>query len=304
MNALLRVELLRFRSRRMIVVFAGAALLGVLIAGAVTFLVSNRDFAAATARARQGAIAERQECMAHGIPPELAQIKEPPVDDFCGGPFDPSTIVADPRFHMVRFLDVVKGASGFAIVLALLLGASFSGSEWHHRTITTSMTWEPRRFRLLLAKATASSALTLAGAVAVLALLGAALVPAAAFRGTMEGTDAAWLRSVIAAGLRGATIAAIASVIGVSIASIGRSTVAAVGVVFGYLAVLEGIMRAVKPQWERWLLGDNAALFVAGTNRGAYPNARSTAAAGALLAVYTIGLFLGAAAIFRRRDVA
>ena len=45
-------------------------------------------------------------------------------------------------------------------------------------------------------------------------------------------------------------------------AAVGRHTAAALGAVFIYTAVLEGLVRGFRPQWTPWLLGDNIVAFI------------------------------------------
>ncbi len=303
MTRLVGVELRRMLSRRMARVFAVAAVIVVIVVGTITFFVSNRDAAGATVRARAGAAQEHAECLAgrggplpEEIPPGVSR------EQLCGE-IDPSQIEIDPRFHLASFLDIAKGSSAPFIILSVILGASFIGAEWSHRTIGTMLTWEPRRVRVLLAKAIACAVVMLLAAIVLEVLLGLALVPAAVWRGTTAGIDGSWFGSVSAAVLRASVVAGLGSAIGIALASIARSTVAAVGVMFADLAVIEGILRGLKPQWQRWLLGDNAAIFVAGGGMEGAFNPRSTTGAVVLLSLYTAGLVLVAAAVFRRRDV-
>src|SRR5205823_7441747 len=64
---------------------------------------------------------------------------------------------------------------------------------------------------------------------------------------------------LVAVLLRGAALVGMAAAVGAAIASLGRNTSAALGAAFGYLVVLEGILRGWKPWTQRWLLGNNAA---------------------------------------------
>jgi ABC-2 type transport system permease protein len=97
--------------------------------------------------------------------------------------------------------------------------------------------------------------------VIIVAFLSAALGFAAALRGSTELTGG-WWRDVMTTSLRIAVIAAVAALIGGAVAAIGRHTSAALGVVFVYTAVLEGVLRAFRPLWSPWLLGDNIVSFV------------------------------------------
>lgn len=67
-----------------------------------------------------------------------------------------------------------NGLGGAATPLALagfILGASLFGADYTTRALTTLLTWEPRRSRVLAAQATASAAVTAGASLALLALL-------------------------------------------------------------------------------------------------------------------------------------
>jgi hypothetical protein len=183
-----------------------------------------------------------------------------------------------------------------------LLAASFVGADWQSDTIRTTLTWEPRRIRLMAAKVIAFALAASLGVLVLLALLGGALVPAAAFRGTTEGTDSAWLSDLITTALRIAALAGLAAVASISIATIGRRTSAALGVGFLYLAVIEGVVRGTLPGLRPWLVGDNAVGFVDGHGNAAVAG-RSALGAGLYLVAWAAALLIAAAAWFRWRDV-
>jgi hypothetical protein len=56
--------------------------------------------------------------------------------------------------------------------------------------------------------------------------------------------------------------ASISAVIGAAVAAVGRHTAAALGLVFVWTAVIEGLIRGFRPHWTPWLLGDNLASFL------------------------------------------
>ncbi|HEX9123530.1 MAG TPA: hypothetical protein VF984_09260, partial [Actinomycetota bacterium] len=78
---------------------------------------------------------------------------------------------------------------------------------------------------------------------------------------------------------------------------------AAIGVAFAYLAVIEGLIRGLRPGWRPWLLGDNAGLFVVGHASAGSPPGRSAVGSALVLALYGVILLWVAAASFRTRDV-
>ena len=73
--------------------------------------------------------------------------------DFCESQF--SFEASDSRAHLVDIADILLGISVLIMILMWLVGASFIGAEWRHGTITTLLTWEPRRIRLMVAKVAA-----------------------------------------------------------------------------------------------------------------------------------------------------
>lgn len=214
----------------------------------------------------------------------------------------------DNRFHMAGFRDVAEGLGINLVLLGLLLGASFIGAEWTHRTITTQLTWEPRRARVLAAKMLASALVVFVGAVTAEFVLGLSLLPAAAFRGTTEGVDAAWLRDVAGVVLRASALAALASVMAASVATVARNTAGALAIGFGYLAVLERLIAGVKPRWQPWLIGENAVIFVSGHSLDfrfeKFQLHRSVIESLAVLAIYAAVLVAVGTGVFRRTDIA
>jgi hypothetical protein len=97
---------------------------------------------------------------------------------------------------------------------------------------------------------------------AILAFLSAGLAAAASIRGSTLGIDGAWWSDVLTTSLRVTAAAAISAVIGAAVAAVGRHTAAALGVVFVWTAVIEGLIRGLRPLWSPWLLGDNLVSFL------------------------------------------
>ncbi|MFN2590728.1 MAG: hypothetical protein ABR518_08145 [Actinomycetota bacterium] len=308
MTRLLGVEVRRYLSRRLVRVVAGLAVVGILTGAAVMFVRSHRVDSAQARAILQAAEAQRDaevRACASGqfgirpsdVPPGLT------AEQFCEQLIGPPQVF-DRSFHLTDVRGAILGVSGILISLALLLGASFIGAEWHHGTMTTLLTWEPRRVRVFASKIAVVAAMAFAGTVMLLALLGGLLAVVAAVRGTTVGADTTWLRGVVGIALRSATVAATAAVAGGALASIGRNTTAGLGVAFGYLAVLEPLVRGLRPGWGPWLIENNLATFLEGT-RSPNPEftSRSVAAAGLVVGAYALGLAAAAAAAFRARDV-
>jgi hypothetical protein len=118
----------------------------------------------------------------------------------------------------------------------------------------------------------------------------------------MAGVDSAWAIEVAAVLARGATAAALMALLGLSLAGLGRNTAAALGAGFFYLAVVENLVRGLRPQWTPWLLTDNAARFVVASPAGLLPG-RTTIESALLVAAYAVAIFGAALVAFRTRDV-
>ena len=215
---------------------------------------------------------------------------------------------APSNFGLHSLRDVFAGTTAPIALAAWVVGASAVGAEWHTGSMTTTLTWEPRRIRLLLAKAAAVVVFAVIATVAVQALLGSALAPAALKGPDVQacfgpcGPRPGWFPSAAGIVLRGAALSAVLAAIGFSIASIGRNTAASVGVGFGYLLVVEGLLAALVHWLRPVLITPNAVAFVGGAPLGEM-GLSSPGAAGVLLAAYAVGALLAALALFRVRDV-
>jgi ABC-2 type transport system permease protein len=289
-RALLAGEVRRLAARRLVRVLALLAVLAIALAGVLTF-VNTEDVSAAELSSRQRrAEAEFEECVARGVPEERCSFAVDGVDD--------------PRFALSDLKGILQGTTAPLVVVAWLIGASSIGADWQSRTITTILTWEPRRPRVLLAKAAASALVACGFAVAAGMLLSAALLPSAYLHGTTAGTGGDFGRSLAGVALRGTAMVAIASTVGFAVASIGRNTAAALGIGFGYFVVFENVVGGFLEDYRRWLLLGNAIVLVSGENEGGDVFGRTVLEAGVYLAVVALVLLAGATALFRRRDVA
>jgi ABC-2 type transport system permease protein len=303
MSALVMVEVRRLLSRRVVRFVAATAVFGMLLAGVVLFVRSHRtDLSPAEAAAKTRAALEQQiaDCTQNIGPADVPPGLTP--EQFCKRiAFEPT--VHNPEFHLTHYREVSEALSGLFIAILVVLGATSVGAEWHAGTVTTQLTWEPRRAPLLLAKAVAAALVAFVGYWLAEAMLLGALTPAALFRGTTEGVDAHWLRLTAEPLLRASAVAAMGAMIGHGLAWLARNTAVAVGAVLGYAAVIEPLLRAVRPMWEPWFVVSNAVRFITAHRLDFATRQRSTAGAGVLLVAYTLGVALVSVAVFRRRDV-
>jgi hypothetical protein len=304
MIALLAVELRRLTSRRLFKALTILALLGFVVAGTIVFFQSDdspeaiADIQAERQAAISSCISDMrsiEEAGSEGLPEEARSDPE----SFCRRQMTAS----DPRFRYEDLPPVLSGLAVPLMMLGWLVGASSMGAEWHNRTITSLLTWEPRRVRALVAKMAAAAMIVWVWVALLQVAFLLAMYPTAALRGTLEGVDASWLAEVGGLLARAGLLAAVAAVLGLSIATVGRNTAAALGVGFVYLAVVENLIRAFKPEWRDWLIGENIDAFIRGAG-GVSPLEHSWVAAGLLVLAYTAAIFCGALVFFRRAEVA
>lgn len=301
---MLATELRRMLARPLVRAVAAAVIAAAVIAGVGVFLASHKDTVAQlrVLEARRQSTIER--CVTSGFNPPLSTIAADDRREFCaseGIPGPPFT------FHLTQLIDIFegaefKGSAGAFVILGFLLGASFVGAEWQSGTMATVLGWEPGRLRVLAAKAVIAATVVVVGVVAGEIVLGSALSPAAVFKGTVEGANAAWLLDVAGAAVRVAVVSALAAVAGISLAMIGRSTAAALGAGFVYALVEVFIRGFDNPAWQRWLIGENAGIFVTARAPTLSRPGFSPSIALLLLVVSIGAILIVAAASFLRRD--
>lgn len=311
MKRLVAVEARRYLARRLTRVLIGLALVATAVTGVVVF--AQADGAALDDRARRARVQEaRDECVRNTLQFGDPALRRDPVrvQELCR--LTAAHVDADDRLFLTNlWRSEEEGGDSILAVTAIFLGigafvggASMVGAEWKAGTFTTLLTWEPRRLRVAVVKLLTAGALALLVAMLLQLLFVAALLPTVLLRGTTEGADAEWFWGALGGFTRSATLAAIGAVVGAAVAMVGRSTSAALGAAFAYLAVLEAILRAWKPEQSRWLVAENAAIFLTGRRLENAPFDRPFVTAALTLAAFTVGLVGAAAATFRSRDVA
>jgi ABC-2 type transport system permease protein len=184
------------------------------------------------------------------------------LEDFCRENAGNPSYYMPSHLALAELPPILEGIASLTSILGLVVGASLVAASWQTGTISTIFTWEPRRLRWFAARIAVIGAGVFAVTLVIVVFLSAVLALAAALRGSTALTDG-WWRDTTTTTLRIAVIAAVAALIGGAVAAVGRHTSAALGVVFVYTAVLEGVVRAFRPLWSPWLLGDNIVSFVA-----------------------------------------
>lgn len=321
MIALLGVEVRRALARRMLLALIVLALGGVAVGGIITFVKSHPPSPEVLAQAQARADADLERCLAGRLVRDKYLPPDTTRDEFCHQAISPRNYYSSSTFHLWDLDNWLQGVSFLLVAGALAMGASFVGAEWHAGSMTTLLTWEPRRLRVLTAKIIAIAVVAFVVTIGLQAVLGFFLALVAVVRGDTAGTGGAWLRSVVGSGLRISATASVASVMGLAVAMIGRNVSAALGGIFVYVAVVEGILRAIRMKYGLWLLGDNVGVFITGRPRTFYdqtvtavsgggqsmtvsqPQVRTVGQAAMIVALYAAALLLAAAWSFRARDV-
>lgn len=208
------------------------------------------------------------------------------------------------RLQLFSLPDILRGTSFIVFVMGLVIGGSSVGADWQHGTMASLLTWEPRRVRIFLTRAVVVTIFVLVFAVVLQVAFSLMLAAAASLRGDTGGTGGAWLREVAGITLRVGVATALGAHIGVTLATIGRNTTAALGVAFGYLAIVESLMRGLIPKISSGLLSTNTAVFIDGNAGTSETGSLITVGTASLtLAIYAGVLLIVALALFRTRDV-
>jgi hypothetical protein len=309
MGQLLVAELRRIWARRLVRLTITLSAVGIVLGGVAAFArsgsLSEAAYQQRVADANERVHAQEAQigdCLrAHGIEPNDEIPDDVAKQCF---PRDETAGANDPRFHRARLKGILQGVTGALAVVGWALGASLVGAEFASRSMTTLLTWEPRRGRVFLTKSVAALTAMAVLSLAALVLVCLVMWPSLAFHGApLRASDPTW-RSLAATIGRGVALATIATGLGFGIATIGRSTAAALGVGFAYVIVFENVVGSSLEEWRPWLLLGNVIVFVSGRNDGGDVPGRSVTAAGLFLAAVALAILVLAASSFHRRDLA
>jgi hypothetical protein len=172
------------------------------------------------------------------------------------------------------------------------------------RAITTVLTWEPRRIRLSVARTAACGILAFVIALVLQVIFLASFVPAVFAHGTTAGTDTGWWLSLALVIARTALLTSIAAMLAVALATLGRNTTFALAVVFTWVAVVENLIRHLRPGWAQYLWGENVGTVVPWKQMNGVDFTRGPLLALGTLVLYTALFFVAGTITFRHRDIA
>jgi len=192
----------------------------------------------------------------------------------------------------------------FLLLGSLFGGATVAGGEWRHGTITTLLTWEPRRLRLHAARSASAAVLAFAISFALQILFLAAFLPAVFAHGTTDGIDGPFWVGLAVAMARASALTAAASVLAIALATLARNTAFAVIAVFTWMAVVESLIRGLRPSLAPWLWAENLGTVMTWDQLPDVAFTRSPVVALLTLFAYFAIIVFGAALSFQRRDIA
>jgi ABC-2 type transport system permease protein len=197
----------------------------------------------------------------------------------------------------------VATISVLCYIMVVVLGATAIGAEYRAGTVTTVLTWEPRRVRLLVARLLAAAFVSMMLFVVVHVVFVGGWALGAQASGVTTGTGGDFWRDLIVALLRGTLLAGMLAVLSGSFATLGRNTGAALGIWFGYLVAVEAILSPQVKATTPWILTLNAAAFYGWEPTSLNGHTVSGGAGTVRIVLYV--LVVGAAALvtFTRRDV-
>ena len=193
----------------------------------------------------------------------------------------------------------------FLFLGAFFGGATVVGGEWRAGTVTTVLTWEPRRLRLHAAR-TSSAAILLRSSSrsGSRSCSLASFLPAVFLNGTTEGADVSFWTALVVVMIRTSVLSAGAAVLAIALATVGRNTAFALITMFTWLIVVEGLIRGLKPSLSEWLWAENIGTVMTWAQLDEPNVSRGPVIASATLIVYCATIVGLAAASFQRRDIA
>lgn len=277
---LVRAEFDRLVARRFVQVMLALLIGAVAVTAATTLAASARpnDEQIATAQRlaaedRAQAVQAYQACLTARLPGTPEEIRAqfpdrceaPNLAEFRTEDHLPGAFVFEREIDALMYLLVA-----FLVLFGFLVGASFVGAELTSGGMLNLLLWESRRRRVLGTKL--AVLLTAVAAVSVLGTVGYVAVfrLIAAVAGWPGRDGAGMWGSLVLAGVRGVVAALAAAAVGFAVATLGRHTAAALGVVAAYLVAWEAgarvvmtIVDVVAP--ERFVLSTYLVAWVSGS---------------------------------------
>ncbi len=179
---------------------------------------------------------------------------KPPVEDMCTYTEPKLEEWGKPQTVFTELMPtLLQGSSYLLAFAAFLIGASFVGAEFSSGSIGNWLTFEPRRMRVYGSKLVAVAIGMVPVAVVTLALLLAGTYLIVSQMGVTTGTTGKVWGNLLETSGRTVVLAAVAGALGGVLALLLRHTAAAIGVIMGYVVLVEGIFGSVLVSAQPWL---------------------------------------------------
>lgn len=216
------------------------------------------------------------------------------------------------------FEPLLASAALLPVFLAFAVGATSTGAEVSSGSLSTWLTFVPQRMRVLFSKVGAGGVVGLPFVAGLIALLVGGVYGVHAVNGALGGLDAAVWSDVGWMALRVIGLGAFVAACGASLGVLFKHTGAVLGVVVGYAVVVDGILGALVPRLQPYLLRTNLSAWVEGgtiywvdvctvgpdgTICEGVERTVSQGHGALVLAVVTVVVLGVTALVFRRRDV-
>lgn len=322
MMRLFHSELLRARSRRLVWMVLAGSVLGVATGVTIAAVGSDRPSPAELAAAERSAERDKAACLSGAFGPTEDQPPEgyASLEEFCDEAVQPSNYVQSELIRLAELPDILEGTSLIIVLIAVLLGASLGGADWSAGSMTTLLTWESRRVRVIVTRTVVAAIVGFLITLFVQSLFGLAWAAGTAVRG-IATTPGGFLTEILGVIVRVSAVAALIGVVAFAVANIGRSTAASIGILLGYLVIIEGFLAGVWVGLHPWLLVRAATVVVSEVplvdpmasatygpdgrliEAGGHGILLSVIGAWFLIAGYAIVLLVAALALVRARDV-
>lgn len=168
---------------------------------------------------------------------------------------------AAPQMSELYSMNLREGAT-LIFILVLLGGSTATAAELAHRTLGTWLTFEPRRDRVFASKVLASGVVAIPITAVFLALLLVGIPLIYQIRGVEGSVTATQWADLGWMGARIMLLAAFLGMVGAAAGLLMKHTGVLLGIVVGYLLVVENLVRSLFPDWSKYLLSPNLMAWV------------------------------------------
>lgn len=216
------------------------------------------------------------------------------------------------------FGTLLGGTAMLVVLVALVLGTTSTAAEMSTGSMSTWLTFVPQRLRVLSSKVGAAVVVAVPVAVLLLAVLITGLYVVHAAQGALGDLDADVWADVAWTCLRITVLSAVIAGVGAALGVLLRHTAAVLGVVVGWVLVVEGILGGLVPRLSPFLVRTGVA-GVVNDGTSYWVNECEVTADGTMcqgtevfvsvgqsvlvVAVVTVLVLGVTAVVFRRRDV-